>query len=333
MGSGISRRRRPADRRPISSFLACGVASLSREPNDRRNELLPNSAEHSDKKKSKSLRKNSTLSSSNGKDLISIDAEGCLNGNENRAPGNGASIVGHESKGKCLSEYSHRVLRHRSMDEFKGNDLASTSNLNQPTPYSASTAEMFGIDSVNGLKNSDSVSVENDVDVSGSDFSSPSDSRFLIDDSLEEAAPVITRTNQISQRLPGTPDSVHRHRAVEPSMRAGISRIVMLAEALFEVLDQIHQPPITYSSSLISLPAPDLVVDSFPLKTHSKAEKLATPEDFSQCYICLSEYEEGDKVRVLPCRHEFHMPCVDKWLKEIHGVCPLCRDDVGKDST
>lgn len=47
-----------------------------------------------------------------------------------------------------------------------------------------------------------------------------------------------------------------------------------------------------------------------------------------RCHICLGEYEEGDQIRILPCQHEFHMSCVDKWLKEIHGVCPLCRGDV-----
>jgi hypothetical protein len=36
----------------------------------------------------------------------------------------------------------------------------------------------------------------------------------------------------------------------------------------------------------------------------------------------------GDTLRVLPCKHEFHAACVDKWLKEVHCVCPLCRASV-----
>jgi hypothetical protein len=46
------------------------------------------------------------------------------------------------------------------------------------------------------------------------------------------------------------------------------------------------------------------------------------------CAICLGEFEDGEKVRVLPrCGHEFHVPCVDTWLAS-RDSCPTCRDSV-----
>ena len=39
---------------------------------------------------------------------------------------------------------------------------------------------------------------------------------------------------------------------------------------------------------------------------------------YYRCYICLAEYEEAESIRVLPCRHEYHVSCIDKWLKEVH---------------
>ncbi|XP_048432793.1 uncharacterized protein LOC103931131 isoform X3 [Pyrus x bretschneideri] len=116
------------------------------------------------------------------------------------------------------------------------------------------------------------------------------------------------------------------------SARASISRIVMLAEALFEVLDEIHQQSVVLSSrpsvsSIGSVPAPNEVVESLPVKLFSKLQKDQY-EEAAQCYICLVEYEEGDRMRILPCHHEFHKTCIDKWLKEIHRVCPLCRRDI-----
>ncbi|EOA12506.1 hypothetical protein CARUB_v10026185mg [Capsella rubella] len=121
----------------------------------------------------------------------------------------------------------------------------------------------------------------------------------------------------------------------ETNARASISRIVLLAEALFEVLDEIHQQSVVLSSqqpsvsSIGSVPAPNDVVDLLPTKLYTKSQS----EDSSQCYICLVEYEEADTIRTLPCRHEFHKTCVDKWLKEIHRVCPLCRGDICRHDT
>jgi hypothetical protein len=51
-------------------------------------------------------------------------------------------------------------------------------------------------------------------------------------------------------------------------------------------------------------------------------------EDENECAVCLSRFEQGDLVRMLPCRHEFHEDCVDKWLLEQDRRCPCCRIDV-----
>ncbi|GIL78677.1 hypothetical protein Vretifemale_8088 [Volvox reticuliferus] len=43
-----------------------------------------------------------------------------------------------------------------------------------------------------------------------------------------------------------------------------------------------------------------------------------------QCAVCLCEYEEGEVITQLPCKHEFHGTCIRKWLRT-HYTCPICR--------
>lgn len=43
----------------------------------------------------------------------------------------------------------------------------------------------------------------------------------------------------------------------------------------------------------------------------------------SKCVICLEKFKEGQDVRIVPCRHEFHKDCVDPWLLSNY-TCPLC---------
>ncbi|KAJ1921905.1 hypothetical protein H4219_000251 [Mycoemilia scoparia] len=45
------------------------------------------------------------------------------------------------------------------------------------------------------------------------------------------------------------------------------------------------------------------------------------------CPICLSDYEEREILRLLPCSHAFHQDCVDRWL-HLNRLCPLCKADI-----
>ncbi|TEB40044.1 hypothetical protein FA13DRAFT_1680061 [Coprinellus micaceus] len=51
-------------------------------------------------------------------------------------------------------------------------------------------------------------------------------------------------------------------------------------------------------------------------------------ESQQECAICLSEFAKGDKVRVLPCHHIFHLHEVDEWLIQRKKLCPVCKADV-----
>lgn len=50
----------------------------------------------------------------------------------------------------------------------------------------------------------------------------------------------------------------------------------------------------------------------------------ADDDDEPQCTVCLCEYEEGERITQLPCQHEFHSMCINKWM-QTHNTCPICR--------
>jgi len=51
--------------------------------------------------------------------------------------------------------------------------------------------------------------------------------------------------------------------------------------------------------------------------------------DQASCVVCMCDFESRQLLRVLPCSHEFHAKCVDKWLKT-NRTCPVCRQDASE---
>jgi hypothetical protein len=60
---------------------------------------------------------------------------------------------------------------------------------------------------------------------------------------------------------------------------------------------------------------------------HGAAKDHDCAEPFD-CAVCLCEFADDDKLRLLPtCGHAFHVPCIDAWLLS-HSTCPLCRGSI-----
>ncbi|CAG8628952.1 1757_t:CDS:1 [Cetraspora pellucida] len=66
--------------------------------------------------------------------------------------------------------------------------------------------------------------------------------------------------------------------------------------------------------------------------TDSTQNPLSSDDDYDMlleetCAICLEDFDDGDKIRELPCRHCYHVECIDPWLTTKSSSCPLCKKD------
>ncbi|XP_051147435.1 probable E3 ubiquitin-protein ligase RHC1A [Andrographis paniculata] len=70
-------------------------------------------------------------------------------------------------------------------------------------------------------------------------------------------------------------------------------------------------------------PAPDSTIDALPLvelnSEHLKADSF--------CPVCKDEFQAGEQVRELPCKHFYHSDCIIPWLR-MHNTCPVCRHEI-----
>jgi len=67
---------------------------------------------------------------------------------------------------------------------------------------------------------------------------------------------------------------------------------------------------------------PNSALKKLPVTKWSKGDPYET------CAICLEDFVEQEKVRVLPCSHGYHCQCIDPWLTKGRRVCPICKRKV-----
>ncbi|KAG7484309.1 hypothetical protein MATL_G00048110 [Megalops atlanticus] len=66
-------------------------------------------------------------------------------------------------------------------------------------------------------------------------------------------------------------------------------------------------------------------IDNLSTRTYGQASLEG--EAGRACSVCINEYAQGNKLRRLPCTHEFHIHCIDRWLSE-NNTCPICRQPI-----
>ena len=60
-----------------------------------------------------------------------------------------------------------------------------------------------------------------------------------------------------------------------------------------------------------------------PQKQDAQGKEIPNTENGLACSVCTDDFIKGQDIRLLPCKHKFHPECIDPWLLNVSGTCPL----------
>lgn len=102
----------------------------------------------------------------------------------------------------------------------------------------------------------------------------------------------------------------------------------VLTQTLIQELQSRELTPEDYEllllldASVAPKTLPTTQVQSFPtLKFNKKSDNLKF--EIIVCAICLTDFEENDELKELPCKHYFHSDCITQWLSKSSTTCPV----------
>ncbi|XP_002721870.1 E3 ubiquitin-protein ligase RLIM [Oryctolagus cuniculus] len=141
---------------------------------------------------------------------------------------------------------------------------------------------------------------------SSSSSSSPSSSSSSSGESSESSSEVFEGSNEGSSSSGARREG--RHRAPVTFDESGSLPFLSLAQFFLLNEDDDDQPRGLTKEQ----------IDNLAMRSFGENDALKT------CSVCITEYTEGNKLRKLPCSHEYHVHCIDRWLSE-NSTCPICR--------
>lgn len=123
------------------------------------------------------------------------------------------------------------------------------------------------------------------------------------------------------------PSSLRSH----ANMRQRCRRINQLCDEADAIINGIEEMIFRTNNDVLFDDSPIVYADPTPSvapkevpKDAVKDKEFSETDGFTECPICLNQFEQGETVGRLSCGHLFHRDCVACWICD-HPSCPVCR--------
>lgn len=127
--------------------------------------------------------------------------------------------------------------------------------------------------------------------------------------------PVSTSVSSGEGNQNGMPDFFQEFMNHGQFMRS--NRMFIDTGRLIELLEQLRNP---------NRGVPPSKLSEIERKVFQRNANVAKGEE-EKCPICITEFEDGEEIKNLPCNHMFHGNCIDTWLVQ-NSHCPICKADL-----